>query len=235
MKPIFFNTEMVRAILNGRKTVTRRVVGEDARGTWNAVNDCRNSEYGASVPCYLGREISVDDTSRNIMYPKYDVGDILYVRETWQYLAPWSKDESHVEWDKGQYYYAADGTPKITMTDGDGFRQENFTWRPSIHMPKEAARIFLRVTGVRVERLQDITEADVIAEGTKDGDKYIEKLPPSGDADVDISIANWHIACFEQLWNSTLKEKQSGPLSPYRFCFNPWVWVYEFERCGKPE
>jgi hypothetical protein len=94
-------------------------------------------------------------------------------------------------------------------------------------MPREAARIFLRVTNVRAERLQDITEEDVAAEGTKDGNEYIK---PKG-----VCVASWHVACFEMLWNSTLKEKKTGPLSQYRFCFNPWVWVYEFTQITKEE
>ena len=100
-------------------------------------------------------------------------------------------------------------------------------WQPSIYMPREAARIFLCVINVRLERLQEITEADIAAEGTKDGNEYIEPMGPE--------IAPWHIACFEELWNSTLKERKTGPLSPYRFCFNPWVWVIEFGRVPAEE
>ena len=124
MKPIIFSTPMVQAILAGRKTQTRRVVKEDRRGEWAAVNGVRNnSEYGASVPCYLHREAAVDDISRNIMYPKYDVGDILWVRETWSPVQVLPK----------RYLYKADAE---NGGEGDGLP---IRWRPSIHMPREAA------------------------------------------------------------------------------------------------
>ncbi|MFA6848745.1 MAG: hypothetical protein WCS30_00165 [Selenomonadaceae bacterium] len=192
MKPILFNTEMVKAILDGRKTVTRRVLKE-------YVPD--DAEFGYTFFTLKGsisaRGNFINGYGEKIYKLPHKVGDVLYVRET---FATTMCD----------IFYKADDT------DYDG------NWRPSIHMPKEAARIFLKVTAVRVEKLKEITEADVVAEGTKDGDKYIEVM--GGD------IAYYHIACFEMLWNSTLKEKQTGPLSPYRFCFNPWVWVIEFER-----
>ena len=195
MKPIIFSTPMVRAILDDRKTKTRRLVKEDKRGQWVAVNNARNHEYGASVPCYLHREVSVDDKSRNIMYPKYDVGDILWVRETW------SKDEN------GEYVYRANyGT-----TEDDSFPPSMFKWRPSIHMPREAARIFLRVTNVRVERVQDITAHDAIREG-------MESEIPFDTVDE-----------FKELWNNLNAKRGYGWES------NPWVWVVAFEKISKEE
>jgi hypothetical protein len=167
MKPIMMSTEDVQAVLEGRKTMMRRVVKEDRRGEWAAVNGVRkNSEYGASVPCYLHRETAVDDISRNIMYPNYDVGDILPIR-----------------------------------------------WRPSIHMPREAARLFLRVTDVRVERLQNISAEDCEAEG------YFETAP------VEPRPRSW----FSEVWNA--RNAKRG----YGWDSNPWVWVYTFERITKEE
>ena len=198
MKPIIFSTPMVQAILAGRKTQTRRAVKEDRRGEWAAVNGVRNnSEYGASVPCYLHRETAVDDISRNIMYPKYDVGDILWVRETWSPVQVLPK----------RYLYKADAE---NGGEGDGLP---IRWRPSIHMPREAARLFLRVKGVRVERLQNISAEDCEAEG------HFETAP------VEPRPRSW----FSEVWDA--RNAKRG----YGWDSNPWVWVYTFERITKEE
>ena len=205
-KPILFNTEMVRAILDGRKTQTRRLVKEDKRGQWVAVNNARNHEYGASVPCYLHREVSFDDKSRNIMYPKYDVGDILWVRETW------------LKADDG-FYYKAD--VKAPSESEDMRKAYGYKWKPSIHMPREAARIFLRVTNVRVERLQEITPLDAWNEGCRIGNSFSweKHIPELQQQCRDI--------LFKSLWDN-LNEKRG-----YGWDTNPWVWVYEFERVSE--
>ena len=208
MKPILFSTSMVQAILDGRKTQTRRIVKEDKRGQWVAVNNARNLEFGASVPCYLHREVSVDDKSRNIMYPKYDVGDILWVRETW------SKDEN------GEYVYRTNyGT-----TEDDSFPPSMFKWKPSIHMPREAARIFLKVTNVRVERLQDITEEDAIAEGVKDPYEY---QSPEYYEQPNLRGFEINKSAFAGCWDSIYSKRGYGWES------NPWVWVVAFEKISK--
>jgi len=181
--------------------MTRRLVkNDDNRGIWAAVNNVREmSEYGASVPCYLHREISVDDKSPNIIYPKYDVGDILYVRETWSRIDDLPYDN---------YVYRTNyGT-----TEDDSFPPSMFKWRPSIHMPRDAARIFLRVTGVRVERLQDILCGDMKREGcipeTVTGGQYQQ----------------WQRDYWIPLWDSINAKRGYG------WDTNPWVWVYTFER-----
>jgi hypothetical protein len=198
MKPIMMSTEDVQAVLEGRKTQTRRVVKEDRRGEWAAVNGVRNnSEYGASVPCYLHRETAVDDISRNIMYPNYDVGDILWVRETWSPVQVLPK----------RYLYKADAE---NGGEGDGLP---IRWRPSIHMPREAARLFLRVTDVRVERLQNISAEDCEAEG------HFETAP------VEPRPRSW----FSEVWDACNAKRGYGWDS------NPWVWVYTFERITKEE
>lgn len=192
-KPILFSTPMVEAILTERKTMTRRVIGEDKRGEWTAANDVRNtSEHGATVPCYLHREVSVDDKSRNIMYPRYDVGDILWVRETW---APGCM---------GGYIYKAGHEYADRL-------EELKQWKPSIHMPKDAARIYLKVTDVKVERVADITEEDAIAEGMSN---------TLVDGAVFISAKGK----FHVLWDE-LNAKRG-----YGWELNPWVWAYRFER-----
>lgn len=209
IKPILFNTPMVQAILAGRKTVTRRVVKPQPKAPY--LSYMRIVDNGTIKALQNGPDYP--DGPNDEVISKYQVGDILWVRETWAHPL-----KSTIRPDLDVFVYKANGEHGLCSWD---------KWRPSIHMPKEAARIFLRVTDVRVERLQEITEEDVAREGTRDCDDYI--VPKGPD------IAPWHIACFEQLWNSTLKEKQTGLLSPYRFRFNPWVWVYSIERCEKPE
>lgn len=196
MKPILFNTEMVRAILEGRKTVTRRV--------------CKFPMDSAVTPMDFGCA----------KRPPFEVNDILYVRETW---IP-KESEENGKLVKG-FAYKADFTGYESM----------FAWRPSIHMPKEAARIFLKVTGVRVERLQDITKEQINKEGfpsrgvlgslniigkTKDGQKIIQK-------GLDASIYD-----FLNVWNKTLKKDQRAY---YSWNANPYVWVIEFERVEREE
>ena len=187
IKPILFNTEMVRAILDGRKTCTRRLVrflpGENPQWT-GYIRDGLMLYNGRNEPC--------------IMKAPYQPGDILYVRETWK-RAP-----------NGYYYYEdwqRNDIADITK------------WKPSIHMPKEAARIFLKVTDVRVERLQEITIDDIRNEGLSSMAVHA--------GDMEIAIEEW-----KNLWNSTIKKSD---LDCYGWDANPWVWVIEFERCEKPE
>ena len=148
MKPILFNTDMVRAILAGRKTVTRRVVRPQPPD-----NDPHNVcfDYIENGTAKFG----LRNRPPHFVKSPYQPGDLLYVRETW---CPYDRD--HII-DGIKYAYKANTTP-----ESDGVRQEyGYKWRPSIHMPKEAARIFLRVTGVRTEQLRDMTEGSARAEG----------------------------------------------------------------------
>jgi len=186
MKPILFKPEMVRAILDGHKSVTRRVVKprycdsvmEMYQGTL-----CEASPYKPPIDNGDGTTTRFVRTYVPCKRP-YQPGDILYVRETWRMM-----------WD-GTYRYRADPEePKLG-------------WRPSIHMPKEAARIFLRVTDVRVERLQDITEMQAVKEG----------------ADRPMH--------FDELWDSTIKK---ADLPRYGWAANPYVWCVSFERISKEE
>ena len=191
MKPILFNTDMVRAILDGRKTVTRRAV---------KFKPGQNPQWTGYIP-----DGPVLYGSNNIPASKspYHPGDILYVRETWARSMA------------GTYIYKATDTPIILDR-----------WRPSIHMPKEAARLFLRVTDVRVERLQDMNEVDTAKEGIRT-DVQTRRLD-----DPDFIENFGGIELFKDLWNSTIKKSD---LDSYGWDANPWVWVIEFERCEKPE
>lgn len=177
-KPILFNTENVRAMLEGRKTTTRRVV--KFRRGWNP-------KWTGYIP-----DGAVLYGSNNIPAAKapYRPGDILWVRETWNCLPI----PEPLRGTSKTYWYKADGAAPEDK------------WRSPYHMPREAARIFLRVTGVRVERLQEIDDCGVVAEGLE-------------------------IGCyFDELWNRTIKPKDR-PL--YGWEANPWVWVIEFERISK--
>lgn len=225
VKPILFNGEMVRAILNGRKTCTRRIV-KPQQLVGLLPDKCKSGvpeEFLKEKKFMFKPYCDMTDIELiNTAYKApYQSGDILYVRETWQHLYELDGNEQVIE-DTGKYYYAATDTiPFNTYVDENGVRHDHAPWRPSIHMPKEAARIWLKVTDVRVERLQDITVEDALAEGM---DKYIRL---NGELDENSIITS-----FIGIWNSTIKKSD---LDRYGWNANPWVWVIEFEVCDKPE
>lgn len=206
-RPILFNTEMVRSILDGRKTCTRRVVRYKYSNTEMKI---KKDKYGARLI-----EIQKDENSDGSTYQKllpfvekeapYQPGDILYVRETWS-----------LRFDGEKYFYKAD---KNTSREEKRLLDYNdVRWHPSIHMPKEAARIWLKVTSVRVERLQDITSKQICSEG-------VEVEYPHVLSGEEKRYA------FSTLWNSTIKKSD---LDRYGWNANPYVWVIKFERCEKP-
>lgn len=217
IKPILFNTEMVRAILDGRKTCTRRILKggipfDEKAEYWNVL---KKGEW--SGPICVEHFIK--------QFSPYKQGDILYVRETWTHFECWNcegdeegncVEEPHIsvlQKQGGCYLYRA--TSEIS---GDA------RWHPSIHMPKEAARIWLKVTDVRVERLQDITDDGAKAEGAnwKNGRNvgWEEKMKRTATER------------FAEIWDSTIKKSD---IDHYGWEANPWVWVIEFERCERPE
>ncbi len=203
IKPILFNTEMVRAILDGRKTCTRRIVKD-------GIPDDAMWGYSAFTPKgYITcRGVYADGYGEGFYKLPYKPGDILYVRETWCGLPV--NEAGHF---RGHpiYYYKADGDLRP-----EGWRG---AWRPSIHMPKEAARIWLKVTDVRVERLQDITSEQICREGTEVEEPFVLNGEEKRYA-------------FSVLWNSTIKKSD---LDRYGWQANPHVWVIQFERCAKPD
>lgn len=160
-KPIIFNTEMVKAILDDRKTQTRRIIKLQPP---NHVGTC-----------------------------PYSIGKKLWVRETWN--DDWCDN----------VIYRADGGSAITA----GYKKEP-KWKPSIFMPKNYARIWLEVTAIGIERLQDITEQDAMEEGD----------PNQGL----IASENTHVEWFNQLWDSINKKRGYG------WGKNPWVWVIKFKK-----
>lgn len=232
IKPILFNTDMVRAILENQKTTTRRAVkGADALWGFDGMEndpsligiDKDGEEYPIDMQgLYAVFETQIDEFP-TIRAP-YQPGDILYVRETWERLECCCCEgdsqgkcfNSRIDSD-GCYVYKASHT--IT---GDA------KWHPSIHMPKLAARIFLRVTGVRVERLQDISREDTVAEGVP----CRARLHGGYCGNGGLCDCPEYKREFAELWGSTVKPTDR---TIYGWAANPWVWVIEFERCEKPE
>ena len=206
--PILFNTEMVQAILDGRKTVTRRILKHDTRALLD------------SPFCKKHPEVPDKQIIEKLCKSPYEQGDVLYVRETWC-----------SRYDGEKYFYFADKCTK--REEKKLLDYGEVKWRPSIHMPKEAARIFLKVKDVRVERLQDITEKQAESEGLKfkamycpKDDTFVEIQNPSIDSGATYKNG------FAKIWNSTIKKSD---IEKYSWSANPWVWVIEFERCEKPE
>lgn len=214
MKPILFNTDMVKAILGGRKSCTRRIVKGfiPNNAVWG---------YTAFTPkwCISCRGTFADGYGEKIFKLPYQPGDILYIRETiWQKIGYYLDvdGETKPSWYNEIRYVASDEKPETGW---------NYGWakRPSIHMPKEAARIWLKVTDVRVERLKDITGFSVQKEGIE-----VEPNECAGKFDFISEL----FFLFQRLWDSTVKKSD---LDCYGWNANPWVWVIEFERCKKPE
>lgn len=213
IKPILFNTEMVRANLDGRKRCTRRICKDANEYTVPDMDFFDPEKRTYAVHNYADKEhkIKLSIAERNCPICP---GDILYVRESYSELS-------------FGYVYKADG-------ENIDHLGNVIKWHPSIHMPKEAARIWLKVTDVRVERLQDITEEQACMEGTDPWDEVCYENngwhPTFSDPDSggDPNMVDG----FHKLWNSTIKKSD---LDRYSWDANPWVWVIEFERCEKPE
>ena len=201
LRPILFSTPMVQAILEGRKTQTRRVV--------------KARSYITDVADDIPYEMTEDD-HQPIKCPYGKVGDVLWVRETFSKIIPLEKSESVF------VFKADDDCYKDYVEDWQG-------WKPSIHMLFEAARIFLAITNIRVERLYDISQQDSINEGieylgTGDyGPEWKCYFDPKHDTPPYTSPQN----SFMSLWVSI-----NGLDS---WDANPWVWVVEFKRITKEE
>jgi hypothetical protein len=212
--PIIFSTAMVRAILDGKKTQTRRVVspiqvpykldepiGED---TWAAV--AQNSvRYGF---CVFGK--TAESVAKQTFCPICSVGDRLYVREAWAKLEDNTNNNI-----KGMVYRASE--IDFYGNDDEHIWADDIKWKPSIHMPKKNTRIWLEVTGVRCTRLQDISAMDCIAEG-------IERSTAIDVHDRTVEEINK----YREVWDS-LNAKRG-----YGWDKNPWVWVIEFKKVLAP-
>lgn len=240
IKPILFNTEMVRANLDGKKSCTRRIVKpqptNEIQCPLGICTDGDKSEIGKFA---FG---SHEGGGKMIFCkPPYQPGDILYVRETWR-VGAWDILNQMIAFDYkdgtcGELTYIHDRElfERLVNQSRNDARQAKCEyngvdfvwekgkspcrWHPSIHMPKEAARIWLKCTDVRVERLQEITIDGIRNEG-------ISSMAVHA-GDMEIALKEW-----KNLWNSTIKKSD---LDQHGWDANPWVWVIEFERCEKSQ
>lgn len=243
-RPILFNTEMVKALMEGRKTVTRRLV--------------RRKELDAALSSPARKE-NQDIPDRRFIEclctAPYEAGDILWVRETWQevYETEWSEEDPSginireliLNFDsipkveagissmcksalmKPRMKYFVFKASNIQYVDNEN----GLAWRPSIHMPKEAARIFLKVTDVHAERLQEITAEGALDEGTN------VEFPGPKPSYISLAYTKMRLEpaarrSFANLWDSTIKP---ADLPVCGWQADPWVWVIRFERCERPE
>ena len=226
IKPILFNTEMVLAILDGRKTCTRRICKDANEYTVPDMEFYNADKRTYAVHNFADKE-QMEQLSTAERTCPICPGDILYVRETWEHFdccccegdehgnCYQEPQQNVLNKSYGCYMYRA--TDEIY---GDA------RWHPSIHMPKEAARIWLKVTDVRVERLQEITVDGCHREGIN--------IETSAVTDGETLNRNhdFSLEKFEILWDSTVKKSD---IDRYGWGANPWVCVIEFERCEKPE
>ena len=204
-RPIIFSGDMVRAILDGRKTQTRRVV--------KAARD-RNGSGCELAPCEIAGEVNGADPDYSFC-PYGQPGDRLWVRESFcEALSNYEEEREQTT-----VYYRADGQ-EVVVDDGDGYAETNkdgtlkSPWKPSIHMPRWASRITLEITDIRVERLQDISEEDAQAEGAPLELGVLERTILGAKAR--------YRSGFVRLWESI-----NGPGS---WDANPWVWCISFKR-----
>lgn len=213
---MIFNGPMVKAILSGQKTQTRRImkVQPVLNGSFYEVYGAGWSKGVKSVPVVHGHSLSNN-------CPFGIVGDRIWVRETWQGpLVDFEHSDDLLrnpeKYEKPENcVYAADGVPAPEFYDADD--NLRCCWRPSIHMPRWASRILLEITNVRVERLNDISEQDAIAEGIERyNDDGIVYYGPYGKGDCRPERA------FSDLWKSIYGDENWEK--------NPWVWVIEFKR-----
>ena len=195
--PILFSTPMVQAILEGRKTMTRRKVKlQPGEGEYYQLMEDGEFAY-----------ISVGGMSGPYKCPYGQPGDILWVRETWQHtknlgINPEDENSGYI------YKCSENGQEWANNT-------ENWVWKPSLFMKKEACRIFLKVTGVKVERLQDISTLDAIKEGVN-------------PCTLNSQTGNYSFEYgFQKIWKEINGQKSWND--------NPWVWCISFERIEKPE
>ena len=216
--PILFNTDMVRAILDGRKTVTRRIC-KDANEY--VVHDM--SFYDAEKRTYAVHNFADKEHTNQLSTVERTCpicpGDTLYVRETWH------KYKKRVGNGEGCHIAEFYGYKSSIANSEDA----NEPWKPSIHMPKEAARIWLKVKNVRVERLRDMSDDDCEKEGLENFCKKCSAIFSNCDTCLNDGGIKED---FKELWNSTIKKSD---LDRYGWDANPYVWVIEFETCEKPE
>ena len=214
LKPILFNTEMVQAILDKRKSVTRRVIKPQPTQPiplgFTSFSTCKKN-----IGCYSWGKDEYGGIIDN-RKPRYKIGGILWVQETWCY----GSDTVKILFDPKPMAYDV-----LYRADYKHLDKDEAKWRSPTHMPKELARIFLRVTYVRVERLQHIAGYQV----EKEGLRFVNNPLIYQDTATFTSLARHK---YKALWDSTIKKKD---LPLYGWDANPWVWVIDFERISKEE
>ena len=205
-RPILFSGPMVRAILDGRKTQTRRLCKVPAGYTMGERDD------GSPWPYYVA-DISDDERGAWLPCPHGAPGDRLWVRETFA-LAPLRTEPDPDDHDDWYPIYRADGDerPWLSSLDDDASEVKP-PWKPSIFMPRWASRILLAITEVRVQRLQELTEADAEAEGVSPA-PFCKSGRPSGME---------HVEAFEDLWDEINGDRAT-------WASNPWVFAISFRR-----
>lgn len=233
-RPILFSGPMVRAILEGRKTVTRRAIKPIMRSA-DLQFDLQQEEDGSWNPYHTFDESRFDrsGTEHPIKCPYGQPGDRLWVRESWWQAGDWQS--SYPEDDEGSWFgskrivYSVDGLPPNESNHcyPSGLRNGHYSaaepnriWRhrPSIHMPRWASRILLEITDVRVERLQDISGDQAEAEGVDSAmcRQFLETSPSRHECKEAV------IHGFAGLWASINGDESWNA--------NPWVWVVKFNR-----
>lgn len=213
MIPILFNTDMVEAILLDKKTQTRRLDKSIPDGTSKVIrfeDDCGKIHFHL---------ISSDGYCLDTVTPKWQRGDVLWVRETHCILPVDSKGRLSSEGDK--VYYRADGEIRPVGWRG--------SWTPSIHMKKEYARLFLEVVDIKLERINSIDEVSAMQEGAT---PHIKIKTMVGDLYSPDTKYGKFVQGFAKIWDSTLSKSDK---ILYNFDTNPWVWVISFKRVPKPE
>jgi hypothetical protein len=218
-RPMLFSTPMVQAILEGRKTQTRRIVKfpKDYDGKYIYQNGIFGLKYSSNL---FGEE----NPTVQRLYPKMELGNIIWVRETWQqeceYLqiagGNWSNAYLNAT---GNYIYKADDVSLEEIKHSVAFGK----WKPSLFMPRSACRLFLEITDIKAERLQDISENDAIEEGIEFSSEFGYKLYSKN------SFFSKHLSAtdsYMSLWES-INGKDSWQE-------NPFVWVYTFKVVGCP-
>lgn len=214
-KPILFNTERVKTILNGRKTATRRIIKPqpenvlEFRGIGSITDNIKTAEFLCESTDKKHNFIEACKTP-------YNIGDIQYVRETFATL-------TNPEGNKRFVYKASD-----TYPFGEKYVAK-FKWRPSIHMPKKAARLFLKVIDVRVEKLQDITDEQARAEGCKDINDFISVWNDCYAAPQPVKEDGVIVRYESYPWED-IQETRTYRGLPWLVIGNPWVWAIEFEK-----
>lgn len=218
---------MVKAILDGRKKVTRRLVKPQPFVSCEGLeNECRHEagffDTGGNHWACRKNGCGIMMNGKSTYHSPYEVGDILYVRETYANISGFTNYADYEIDSDLKYLFKCDDNGEEHAFVDIGVKR----WRPSIHMPKEAARIFLRVIDVRVERLQDMQHDAPAKEGI-----HFQSCPDGFSWKSKTSIDCCYInpmGAFRALWNTTVSEDWQ------KFESNPWVWVIEFERIEKP-